>query len=248
LKYDNNNYGIINKDWHSSDSFYKFSKIYHELEAFIRTFKKNEIIILDVGSGAGIIGKLFCEFFVSRGITVVFDTVEPNTKLVEVYKEKNSFFRRNFLSWELIDTEYDLCLCFDVVEHIQDDTGFISKLADVSDFGFFNIPVEINLVDFLRSFYVKNYYKMQEESLGHLHFYSFKTAKKILSEVSVELKTTFQPYSEIVLLVASHSHEKQLSSKLRWIELYISKWIHNFIPYIPRYIIQGSMYSAVRFK
>jgi SAM-dependent methyltransferase len=248
LKYDNANYGALNVDWHSADSFYKFNKIYRMLELFCCSLTKDKITILDVGSGVGIIGQLFCNFFQSKGVEVVYDTVEPNSDLVTYYKKRNNAFRKNYSSWELVDDYYDICMCFDVVEHIHDDKAFLQKLAECSKHGFFNIPVELNLVDWLRSFYIRDYYKLQEQTLGHVHFYGINKIKSLLGVCASQLSTEFHPYSELVLLVGSKDHIQQLNSRLRKLELYISKWIHALFPIVSPYIIQGSVYSLIRFK
>lgn len=247
MKYDNANYGKINADWHSADSFYKFQKVYPMLELFCCSFKADKITILDVGSGVGIIGKLFCDFFRSKGIEVFYDTVEPNAELVTYYPEKNKAFRKNYNSWELVDDYYDICMCFDVVEHIHDDKSFMRKLAECSNYGFFNVPVEINLVDWLRSFYIRDYYKLQEQTLGHVHFYGINNIKLLLGACAKQMSMKFYPYSELVLLVGSKDHKQQLSSRLRKLELHISKWIHVLFPVIAPYIVQGSVYSMLKF-
>lgn len=248
MKYDNANYGLLNSDWHSADSFYKFNKVYRMLELFYCSFPKDKITILDVGSGAGIIGQLFCAFFQSKGVNVAYDTVEPNAELVKHYNERNSFFRKNYKSWEFVDNYYDICLCFDVVEHINDDKAFIKKLAECSNYGFFNVPVELNFVDWLRSFYIREYYNLQEQTLGHVHFYGINTIKSLLDARANQLSTEFHPYSDLVLLVGSKEHKRQLNSRLRKLELYISKWIHALFPIVSPYIVQGSVYSMLKFK
>lgn len=248
MKYDNANYGALNEDWHSADSFYKFYKIYPMLELFHSSFTKKKISILDVGSGAGIIGQLFCDFFRSKGVEVVYDTVEPNAELVAYYNERNKSFRKNYNTWELIDNLYDICLCFDVVEHIDDDTAFVKKLSGCSSYGFFNVPVEINLVDWLRSFYIRGYYDLQEQTLGHVHFYGVNTIKRILGSCAKQLVMEFCPYCELVLMVRSKDHAQQLNSRLRKVELEVSKWIHALAPVVSPYIIQGSVYSFVEFR
>jgi hypothetical protein len=247
MNYDHKDYGKFNNDWHSHDSFYKFSKIQPALEKFYSEFRGHTIRILDVGSGAGVFGALVGVFFHSKGVKVYYDSVEPNHELIENQKKINPFFSKHYSDWKDINKDYDICLCIDVIEHIEESSIFLDKLASSSQFGLFNIPIEVNLFDYFRNLYLGNYYDMQKETIGHLHFYSDASERKLFRSYS-SLFREFAPYFDLIFTVHSVNHKKQLDSRLRALELSVSRIIFILLKGVSSRIIQGSVYSLIKFK
>ena len=67
----------------------------------------------------------------------------------------------------------DLIISADVFEHVQDTYDFLTKLVEKGNYFIFNIPLEISLLSMIRK---KNIFEHSYKNVGHLHFYSKRTA------------------------------------------------------------------------
>ena len=116
--YNDNTYLEYNPTIHIEDSEFKFNNIIKFLEKIKIQDKK--IKILDIGGGAGIIGKMVMEFFLVRGINVIFDCLDLSAEMLKIQKENNPKINK-LLNCSLEDCrekDYDLILMIDVIEHI----------------------------------------------------------------------------------------------------------------------------------
>jgi hypothetical protein len=71
---------------------------------------------------------------------------------------------------------YDLALCLDVFEHVEDYFGFLRKLRARARTVIFNIPLDMNVLKVLSGM------PHAREKVGHLHYFSRYTALKTLEE------------------------------------------------------------------
>ena len=92
--------------------------------------KNNKIRILDIGGGAGIIGKLVLEYFLQSGIIVTFHSLDLSTQMLKIQLKNNPKIKKiiNCPINECTEINYDLVLN-DVIEHIEkkEDTAKNSK-------------------------------------------------------------------------------------------------------------------------
>ena len=95
---------------------------------------------------------------------------------------KVSFFNEDFIN--LKEIKRDLIIASDVFEHVQDKYNFLSKLKDKGNFFLFNIPLEISLFSMI---WRKNIFNHSFENVGHLHFYTKKTALLTLENTGFEI-------------------------------------------------------------
>lgn len=72
---------------------------------------------------------------------------------------------------------YDMVLCADVMEHVEDILAFLRNLSRKSRYFLFNIPLEVSLITLLRG---ESTFKRSHESVGHLHFFTKPTALRLL--------------------------------------------------------------------
>ena len=79
--YNNNSY-LENPTLHIEDSEFKFENIKRFLSSI--EVKNNRIKILDIGGGAGIIGKLVLEFFLDSGIIVTFHSLDLSKQMLKI--------------------------------------------------------------------------------------------------------------------------------------------------------------------
>ena len=172
-----------NHSYHSEDSEFKWKN-------FLNILKKSNLnlnkvhSISDIGCGSGQIilqannSKLFND-------QCVFDGYDINPDAISVAKKnsgKVSFFNEDFIN--LKEPKRDLIIAADVFEHVQDTYNFLTKLKDKGNFFLFNIPLEISLFSMIRK---KNTFKHSFENVGHLHFYTKKTALLTLENIGFEI-------------------------------------------------------------
>ena len=115
--YQNSEYLSKNRDWHQEDSPYKAGLVIRSLERSNIAFSK----VVDWGCGAGEVTRILADKF-------------PNAdfKGIDVSKDVTQFWhnkKRDNLSFEHQTNEtFDLAICLDVFEHVDDYIGFIRDL------------------------------------------------------------------------------------------------------------------------
>ena len=75
----------------------------------------------------------------------------------------------------------------DVFEHVDDYYGFLQALKKKAKYLIFNIPLQINFISLLRR---KNIFEISYNQVGHLHFFSNKTAKLALEKNGYQILHT----------------------------------------------------------
>ena len=71
------------------------------------------------------------------------------------------------------EKKFDLIIAADVIEHIEDSFNFLKLLRNKSKYFLFNIPLEMSLLSLLRQ---NKLFNNSYKSVGHLHFFSKKSA------------------------------------------------------------------------
>jgi SAM-dependent methyltransferase len=247
--YNDNTYLEYNPTIHIEDSEFKFNNIIKFLEKIKIQDKK--IKILDIGGGAGIIGKMVMEFFLVRGINVIFDCLDLSAEMLKIQKENNPKINK-LLNCSLEDCrekDYDLILMIDVIEHIPKKNLAAKILNKMTKNIIYNIPIEINLFDLIRNISLLfRYYKNQTKVLGHVHFFSFLSVTSFLKKHHEVIEKKFIPYC---FYIKDSQHQQYIDlrkSILRRIEIKISCWINKKIKNFSSYLIQGSCYTLVETK
>ena len=158
--YQNSEYLSKNRDWHQEDSPYKAGLVIRSLERSNIAFSK----VVDWGCGAGEVTRILADKF-------------PNAdfKGIDVSKDVTQFWhnkKRNNLSFEHQTNEtFDLAICLDVFEHVDDYIGFIRDLRTRAKYLIFNVPLDMNVSKLLTSGL-----KIAREEVGHLHYFNYFTA------------------------------------------------------------------------
>jgi cyclopropane fatty-acyl-phospholipid synthase-like methyltransferase len=94
------------------------------------------------------------------------------------------YFNEDLFSAE---NEFDLMLCIDVFEHIEDPYSFLRNLAKTSRNFIFHIPLDMNVQMVARA----RPLQMVRESVGHLHYFSKDTALETLKHCGFEINDWF---------------------------------------------------------
>jgi ubiquinone/menaquinone biosynthesis C-methylase UbiE len=247
--YNDNSYLEKNPSLHTEDSKFKFQNIKRFLSSI--EVKNNRIKILDIGGGAGIIGKLVLEYFQESGIVVSFHSLDLSTQMLKIQLKNNPQIKKiiNCSINECPKSNYDLVLMIDVIEHIEGKEDSAKILNKLGKNIIYNIPIEINFFDilkYLKSFF--RYYKRQKKRWGHIHFFSFTSSQSFLKRHYKIIDSYFQPYCFHYRYSDNESYLKLRRDFLWKIELKISCWIFNNFQNISKYLIQGSNYSLVKTK
>lgn len=232
------------------DVAYKFSYIQKLLDEL--KFNHEEISILDVGGGGGFLGKVIVEYLMSKGYKVKFYALDVSLKMLEVQKSNNPYITDVFNCYldELkMDVPFDLLLMIDVIEHIPDKDAASRKIQQICNYALYNIPTEVNVMALLKNIYMKNnYYKMQRDSLGHLHFFTYKTAYSHFSKFFTPIKYLFPNYAQHILYTDTTGFDVQRNNKLRRYELIISTFLYKYFKFLAPYLIDGSLFILGKSK
>lgn len=245
--YDNGTYLSYHPTIHEEDSGFKFRQLVGFLG--VPEFGRKEIRVLDVGGGAGKLGFLVAQHFRERGYEVEFVALDLSARMLEVQKRNNPHISRT-LNMSLTDCDemgFDLALMVDVVEHIPEKHRAAEKVNTLSRYALYNIPVEINLFDALKNIYMRGrYYRLQTESLGHLHFFSYSSCKRLIKSHHHLIRHKFVDYCRHILSSNSPNHIRLRNNRLMALELKLSLWIWKYLrPFAP-YLIQGTIFFLVR--
>ncbi len=87
----------------------------------------------------------------------------------------------DFLSYS--PRNFDLLLCVDVFEHVEDYLGFLKNLHGHSKEYIFHIPLDMHVSGMLRDAEIT-----ARATLGHLHYFSKATALATLVDANFEIQ------------------------------------------------------------
>ena len=163
--YDNAEYLAHNPSWHVEDSPWKAAKIWEILD-------RNSIKparIAEVGCGAGEIlvqlkTKLPGSAFVGYEMSSQAFKLASERERPGVHFINKSIFEDN--------AHFDLLLCIDVFEHVDDYIGFLRSLKKLADYKIFHIPLDLSVQSVFREQALLH----ARKSVGHLHYFTKQTA------------------------------------------------------------------------
>jgi predicted TPR repeat methyltransferase len=167
-----------NPDWHSEDSPWKAKKI-------LRILERNNIdpkSVCEIGCGAGGILK----YLHSSMEKVEFTGYEISKDAFEFCKtlqrERLTFKFEDLLADNNPDY-YDLLLCCDVFEHVEDHFKFLRRIKEKAQLSIFLIPLELSVISLL----FKSRLLESRKKFGHIHYFSKETALATLKETGFSI-------------------------------------------------------------
>ena len=175
--YEDGNYFTKNPTWGSEHSFWKAAQISHVL--FSNDISPKKIVEIGCGAGGVILG-------LSRlmpGVNFVGYDISPQA--IALAKPKASD-RVQFVFGDyfaLQDQSFDLAICADVFEHIDDYLGFLRKLASTQKQAVFHIPLDLALVSTLFPSILIN----TRNLVGHLHYFNKETAEVTIKDCGFDI-------------------------------------------------------------
>jgi hypothetical protein len=202
--YQNGEYLGNHPDWHEEDSEWKAKKI----AGILTKNNVNPKSICEVGCGAGeILNQLHSTF---KGANVTGYEISQDAFEFCSKKQKEGL---NFKLEDILNPDnkehYDVLLCIDVFEHVEDYFSFLRKLREKADYKVFHIPLELSVVGMLS----KNRLMNSRRKFGHLHYYSKDTALACLRDTGYTIVDSY--YSRRSFEVNSGGFSKKFMNLFR---------------------------------
>ncbi|MFQ5836129.1 MAG: class I SAM-dependent methyltransferase [bacterium] len=149
-----------------------------------RLREKDEINIMDVGGGAGLILKEVANHLESRkGMKINKIALDVSPELLEIQGSNNpgvmKLLNENIENTSLKDKEIDITLMLDVLEHLRNPTLALKEVSRISKFVIFKVPLEKNLAWQVRELItLGGYRKWSIKTIGHVNIYNYSSLKK----------------------------------------------------------------------
>jgi SAM-dependent methyltransferase len=179
-----------NPTWHVEDSAWKAKQI-------LKIIERNNLqpeSVCEVGCGSG---EILNQLYLKMPETVDFTGYEISPQAFELCKTRNKQ-RLNFNLGDLVRQEnvyFDVLLCIDVFEHIEDYLTFLKDLQKKAKYKIFHIPLDLSVSSVLRSSPILR----ARQSVGHLHYFSKETALATLKDSGYEICDYFYTAGSIDL-------------------------------------------------
>lgn len=191
--YTTDEYIVKNPSLHEHESPWKVSKITPLIDTFVNGLNRDEINLLDVGGGAGLILNMVSTYIEETyKIKVNKFALDLSPGMLEIQKKRNPDIKRllneDTSKTSLANKEMDLTLMIDVLEHVTNPTATLKELQRISKFVIFKVPLEDNLLlrtlDFIRR---GKYRQRAIEIMGHVNVYRFNKLKHQIEDHTGEV-------------------------------------------------------------
>lgn len=172
-RYTSGEYLAQHPDWHASDSPWKAAHI-------ARMLAKHGVeptSVCEIGCGGG---GILAELHGLLGADVSFTGFDISPQAIEMASQ-NASERLQFHCDDLLTREgehFDVVLCIDVFEHVEDPFRFLRALAKFGRRTVFHIPLDLSVQSVLR----KNRILQNWNETGHIHFYTKDLALRLLTD------------------------------------------------------------------
>jgi len=198
----NSTYQDSNPSWHAEDAPWKANQI-------LTVIKKNHITpssVCEVGCGTG---DIIVNLSKKLPLQTVFHGYDISPLLIDKWKTRTqdniSFFNEDIT--QKTEPSYDLILCIDVVEHIEDYIGFLRQIKSRAPFFIFNFPLEIFA---LQALFGKSYLYSRKK-YGHLHYFNKDICLAVLKDLKYDIVDYF--YAPMSIDLAGSSTSASFATK-----------------------------------
>ncbi len=182
-------YARRNPTYHVEDSSWKARHIL----SMIRRHDLEPQTICEIGCGAGEILRQL-QMSLSDGTRLEGYEISPRA-IALCRQRENERLRFHCEDFTATSTPtFDLLLCIDVFEHVEDYIGFLRALRERATHKIFHIPLDLSVQSVLRSRPILE----GRRQFGHLHYFTRETALAALWDTDYDvIEWTYTPVSEV---------------------------------------------------
>jgi SAM-dependent methyltransferase len=176
--YADGRYATDNPTYHVEDSAWKASQVYEVLSQ--RRLSPKTVV--EVGCGAGEVLVQLQRLL--PGVTRLegWDVSPQAIRLAEERSTERLTFHEGDMLAQSGD-RFDLGLCLDVVEHVEDYIGFLRAFRSHAEWKVFHIPLELSVQSIFRVTPIVR----ERARVGHLHHFTKETALATLNQAGYEV-------------------------------------------------------------
>lgn len=183
-----------NPTWHVEDSTWKAQQV-------IKIIEKNNLqpsSVVEIGCGAG---EILNQLYLQMPKHVMFSGYEISAQAFELCNKRSKDRLQFYLADMIADGSsfFDIVLCLDVFEHIEDYFSMLKQLRKKARHKIFHIPLDLSVSSVLRSSPILH----ARRRVGHLHYFTKETALATLSDTGYEILDFFYTASSIELSTKS---------------------------------------------
>lgn len=170
-------YSTDHPSYHTEDSAWKAQQVM----AMLGRHSLTPNTVCEVGCGAG---EILRQVQTSLGTEGVFHGFDISPQAISLSQQRSNkgleFFCADFLSTPT--QTYNLLLCMDVVEHVDDYIGFLRKLRPRADYKLFHFPLDLSAQAVFRQAPLLT----KRRKRGHIHYFTKDTALETLGYAGYE--------------------------------------------------------------
>jgi cyclopropane fatty-acyl-phospholipid synthase-like methyltransferase len=186
--YQDGTYLANNDGWHVADSPWKATQIKRAIESNGVEFDS----VAEVGCGAGEVLAQLATFYPNKSFVGYELAPQAFSMCSERRQEHLQFHCASLLDAQ---TRFDLLLCIDVFEHVDDYFGFLRGLKSKATHAIFHIPLDISAQSVLRGGKLLR----ERRRVGHIHMFTRDTALATLEDCGYKIVDSFYTAGSIDL-------------------------------------------------
>ncbi len=180
-QYISGEYAAKNPAFHVEDSPWKAQQIHRML----RSLKLEPKTIAEVGCGAGEILVQLAGLYPQTTFSGYELSPDAFALCQQRASDRVSFYQSDM--FESTNSRFDLVLCIDVIEHVEDYFAFLRALRQKGSSFIFHVPIDMNVQMVLRAAPILKV----RDRVGHLHYFSKETALAALADCGYTIQSWF---------------------------------------------------------
>jgi SAM-dependent methyltransferase len=177
-EYVDGSYLSENPGWHEEDAPYKIGLIAQTIESNAIPHQS----IVDVGCGAGLVSEMLARLFPVSQVTG-FEISKDATVFWPKREQRQNLKFVNGSVFESGET-FDLSVCLDVFEHVEDYYGFLRLLRPRARTHIFKIPLDMCVLKILTPAL-----KAARDTVGHIQYFNDYTAVETLKDSGYQIQS-----------------------------------------------------------
>lgn len=194
----------FNPTWDREDSVWKAKEIF-SCCADIGILDSLESVC-EIGCGAGGVISNFVQLY---GKNILADGYDISPDAIAMAKSLNS--NVNYYVQDLLelDKNYDIGLCVDVFEHVENYLSFLRLFKDKARYKVFRIPMDMNVLNVVRQTPLLDV-RMR---VGHIHYFNKRIVLQALTECNYNILHT--SYSTGTMTKPNYSQKSAMLNVVR---------------------------------